>query len=447
MTKRWAAWRGQRSVASIALGLAAVIAFAVAYQWVKPPPPRHIAVATGRADGAYYRFAEQYRARLAREGIDLDIRETSGSVENIALLKDPRSGIDVAFVQGGTGGAAATDSLWSLASLYFEPLWVFTPAAGAPADLRELRGRRLAVGPEGSGTREVALKLLAAQGIDNRAARLTPLTGGDAVRALRQREVDAVFLIAAPGSPAITEMLGKPGFALLSFPRADAYTKRFPFLTKLVLPAGALSLEKDMPPRDTVLLAPAATLAVRGDFHPALVDLVLSVAESIHGQGGLFAEARQFPSPDHLEFPLMSEAQRYHKSGPPFLARYLPFWAATLVDRMKVLLVPLLVFVPLVRLVPGIIDWRIKSKITRRYRDVVEVDQELAGGPSPAQCGALLARLDRIEADVRALRVPLSYSDAYYNLQVHLELVRRHVEETQQAGTAPAAHPLDQDPS
>ena len=143
----------------------------------------------------------------------------------------------------------------------------------------------------------------------------------------------------------------------------------------------------------------------------------------------------------------MSEAQRYHKSGPPFLARYLPFWAATLVDRMKVLLVPLLVFVPLVRLVPGIIDWRIKSKITRRYRDVVEVDQELTGGPSPAQCGALLARLDRIEADVRALRVPLSYSDAYYNLQVHLELVRRHVEETQQAGTAPAAHPPDQDPS
>ena len=302
------------------LALAAVIAFVVAFQWVKPAPPRHIVVATGRSDGAYYRFAEQYRAQFARAGIDLEVRETSGSVENIALLKDPKSGVDLAFVQGGAGGAAPTESLRSLASLYFEPLWVFAPAARGPTDLRELHGRRLAVGPEGSGTRAVALALLAVHGIDGESARLSPLTGLDAVRALRRREMDAVFLVAAPGSPTVTEMLGTPGVALLSLARADAYAKRFPFLTKLVLPAGALNLAADLPPRDTVLLAPAATLVVRADFHPALVDLVLATAETIHGQRGLFEEARQFPSPDHLEFPLMSEAERYHKSGPPFLA-------------------------------------------------------------------------------------------------------------------------------
>jgi TRAP transporter TAXI family solute receptor len=439
MTK-WQAWRERLSVGMVGLWLAALIAFVVAFQWVKPPPPRHIVVATGRADGAYYKFAGQYRARFAREGIDLEIRETSGSVENIALLKDPASGVDLAFVQGGTGAAAGTDPLWSLASLYFEPLWVFTPAARAQADLREMRGRRLAVGPEGSGTRAVALRLLAAHGVDGQSADLHPATGGDAIRALRQREVDAVFLIAGPGSPTVMELLGMRDVALLSFPRADAYTKQFPFLTKLVLPAGALSLRTDLPPRDTVLLAPAATLAVRADFHPALVDLVLTVAAAIHGQRGLFEEARQFPSPDHLEFPLMSEARRFHQSGPPFLARYLPFWAATLVDRMKVLLLPLFVFVPLVRLVPEIIEWRVRSKIFSRYRDVVDVDHGLARHPSSTECDALLARLDHIEEDVRALRVPLSYSDAYYNLQVHLELVRRRVQETRQAGAPLAPH-------
>jgi TRAP transporter TAXI family solute receptor len=430
------AWREQLPVIGPAVILAG-FAFIVAFQWVKPAPPSRVTVATGRADGAYYRFAQQYRARLAREGITLDIRETSGSVENIALLSDRRSGVDLAFVQGGSGAAAAPDGLRSLASLYFEPLWVFTRAAApGSTDLRGLRGRRLAIGPEGSGTRAIAVTLLSANGIDGQAARLLPITGIDAVRALRRGDVDAVFLVAGPESPSVTEMLATPGVALLDFPRADAYTKRFPFLSKLVLPAGVLSLQTDLPRHDTVLLAPAATLIVRSDFHPALVDLVLATAAAIHGRRGLFEDARQFPSPEHLEFPLMSEAERYHRSGPPFLARYLPFWAATLIDRVKVLVLPLLVLVPIARLVPPAFRWRVRSRILSRYRDVVAVDQVLARRPAPTECDTLLARLDHIEDDIRALRVPLGYTDAYYNLRLHLELVRRRVEELRQAGAA-----------
>lgn len=437
MRWRWA-WREQLSVAAPAV-VAAVVAFVVAVQWVKPAPPSRVVIATGRADGAYYRFAQQYAARLAREGITLEIRETSGSVENIRLLENPASGVDLGFVQGGTGDGAKTDTLVSLASLYFEPLWVFSRAAPGPTDLRGLRGRRLAVGPEGSGTRAVALTLLAANGVTEANARLLPVTGMDAVQELRRGTVDTVFLVAAPGSPTVSEMLRTPGIALLSFPRADAYTKRFPFLTKLVLPAGGLSLEANRPPRETVLLAPAATLVVRADFHPALVDLVLVTAAAVHGQRGLFEAAQQFPSPDHLEFPLMGEAGRYHRSGPPLLTRYLPFWAATLVDRVKVLVLPLLVLVPLARLVPPAYRWRIRSKIIKRYRDVVEVDQLLTRRPSPSECAELLGQLDRIEDEVRGLRIPLGHADAHYHLRLHLDLVRRRVQEMQQAGTTAAA--------
>jgi len=433
--RRWA-WREQLTVVGPAT-IAVVVAFVVAFQWVKPAPPSRVVVATGRADGAYYQYAQQYRTRLARENVTLEIRETSGSVENIRLLEDPGSGVDVAFVQGGTGGASTAGTLGSLASLYFEPLWVFSRTAPGPNDLRELRGRRLAVGPEGSGTRAVALTLLAANGITGTTARLLPLTGLDAVHALRRGAVDTVFLIAAPGSPTVKEMLGTPGIALLGFPRADAYTKRFPFLTKLVLPAGGLSLEENLPPRETALLAPAATLVVRADFHPALVDLVLATAAAIHGGRGLFEAPKQFPSPDHLEFPLMREAERYHTSGPPFLARYLPFWAATLADRVKVLILPLLVLVPLARVVPPAYRWRVRSKIIKRYRDVVEVDQALTRRPSPTECDALLDHLDRIEDDVRGLRVPLGYADAHYHLRLHLDLVRRRVQERRQAGATP----------
>jgi TRAP-type uncharacterized transport system substrate-binding protein len=431
MKWRWA-WREQLSVVGPAVVLA-IVAFVVAFQWVKPAPPSRVVIATGRSDGAYHHFAQQYRERLARERITLEIRETSGSVENIRLLEDPTSGVDIAFVQGGTGGAAKTDGLVSLASLYFEPLWVFSRTAPGPSDLRAMRDRRIAVGPEASGTRAVAQTLLAANGITEATARFSPLTGIDAVLALRRGEVDTVFLIASPDSATVKEMLRSPRIALLSFPRADAYTKRFPFLTKLVLPAGGLSLEANRPPRDTVLLAPAASLVVRRDFHPALVDLLLVTAASVHGRRGLFEVPQQFPSPDHLDFPLMNEAQRYYRSGPPFLARFLPFWAATLVDRIKVLVLPLLVLVPLARMVFPAYRWRIRSKIVKKYRDVVDVDQALTPRLTAAECDGLLERLDRIEEAVRALRVPLGYADAHYHLRLHLDLVRAKVKEARAA--------------
>ena len=434
---RWRlAWK-EPLIVAVPATIVIALAFVLALQWVKPAPPSRVVIATGRPDGAYYHFAEQYRARLARQGITLDVRETSGSVENVRLVEDPRNGVDLAFVQGGAGGGTKSEKLVSLASLYFEPLWVFSRGAPGPTDLRGLRGRRLAIGPEGSGTRAVALALLEANGITETTARLSPLTGMDAVHALRRDAVDTVFLVAGPGSPSVMEMLRIPGVVLLSFPRADAYTKRFPFLTKLVLPAGALSLEANLPPAETVLVAPAATLVVRTDFHPALVDLFLVTTAAVHGRRALFEAPKQFPSPDHLEFPLMGEAERYHRSGPPFLARYLPFWAATLVDRVKVLLLPLLVLVPVVRLAPAVYHWRVRSKIITRYRDIVDVDHRVARRPPPAECVELLAELDRIEDEVRQLRVPLGYADAHYHLRLHLDLVRRRVQECQQAGSVP----------
>lgn len=431
--RRWV-WRDQLAVLVPAVLLVAV-AFVVALQWVKPAPPSRVVIATGRTDGAYYGFAQQYRERLAREGIALEVRATTGSVENVRLLQDSAAGVDLAFVQGGTGASAKTRSLVSLASLYFEPLWVFSRVNPGPTDLRELRGRRLAVGPEGSGTRALALTLLAANGIMDATARILPLTGMDAVQALRAGTIDTVFLVAGPGSPAVREMLRTPGIALLGFPRADGYTKHFPFLTKLVLPAGGLSLEENLPPRESFMLAPAATLVARDDFHPALVDLFLVTAAAVHGRRGLFEASRQFPSAEHLEFPLMREAERFHKSGPPLLARFLPFWGATLVDRVKVLVLPLLVLLPIARLLPHVYRWRVRSRIMKRYRDVVEADQLLGHGPSPAECADLLARLDQIEQEVRGLKVPLGYADAHYHLRLHVDLVRRRVQELTQAGT------------
>ncbi|HYL79640.1 MAG TPA: TAXI family TRAP transporter solute-binding subunit, partial [Candidatus Acidoferrum sp.] len=341
-----------------------LVGFVVAFHFVKPAPPTRLVIATGRTDGAYYQFALRYRALLARRGIRLEVRETSGSVENIQLLEDPSKGVDVAFVQGGTGGTARSGNLVSLASLYFEPLWVFTRASQRAEDMSGLRGRRLAVGPEGSGTRAMAELLLGANGIPADSKLLLPLAGLEAVRALKAGGVDAAFFVASPQASILREAARLQGVSLMSFQRADAYTRLYPFLTKLNLPQGTLSLQDDLPPRDTLLLAPAASLVVRDDFHPALVDLLLGAATEVHAGAGMFERALQFPSADYLEFPLSSEARRYLRTGPSFLARYLPFWAATLVDRMKVLLLPLITLLfPLFKVVPPTYRWRVRAKI------------------------------------------------------------------------------------
>jgi TRAP transporter TAXI family solute receptor len=406
----------------------AIAAFVVAISFVKPAPPRRIVMATGRPDGAYHQYGLRYQAELAREGIRVELRATSGSVENVRLLADPASGVDVAFVQGGVRGPGPAPELFALGSLYFEPLWIFSRTGARTDDMLGLRGKRLAVGPEGSGTRALIDLLLSANGIRPDSLTLSPLTGLDAVRALRAGAVDVAALVASPESSALREAAGAPEITLMSFPRAEAYSRLYPFLSRLVLPEGALNLERDVPPRDVVLLAAATSLVVRPDFHPALSDLLLVAATRLHSRAGVFERPRQFPSPDFTDFPVSDEAARFYRNGPPFLARYLPFWAASLVDRMKIMLLPLLALLfPLFKIVPPTYRWRIRRKIFKWYREVQTADMALAQSQSVESLDRILARLDAAEHEMRQINIPLGYSDAHYHLRVHFDMVRAKV--------------------
>jgi TRAP transporter TAXI family solute receptor len=425
----WRHWRlrDHLLVFGPALVLTAV-AFVVAISFVEPAPPRRIVLATGRPDGAYHQFGLRYQAELAREGITVELRATSGSVENVRLLADPTGGVDVAFVQGGVGARAPDTGLVALGSLYFEPLWVFIRGAGRSDDIRGLRGLRVAVGPPDSGTRALVDLLLRANGIGTATATLVPLTGLDAVRALRAGEVDAAAFVASPESATVREAAATPDATVVSFPRADAYTRLFPFLSRLTLPEGTLSLERDIPRREVFLISPTASLVVRPDFHPALSDLLLVSATKIHGRAGVFERARQFPSPDFTDFPLSEEAQRFHRSGPPFLARYLPFWAATLVDRLKIMLLPLVALLfPLFKIAPPIYRWRTRRKIYRWYGQVQAADVALCQ-PQPAEeLDRLLASLDHVEHQVRQIPIPPAHSESHFQLRAHIDLVRAKI--------------------
>jgi len=417
-------WKDQLRIYGPA-ALLVLIAFSVAYQFIKPAPPDRVVMAAGEIGGAYYEFARRYQAYLAAEGIELEILTTAGSLANLQQLRSGEA--DIGFLQGGVAEIGADEQLEGLASLYFEPLWLFHRRGAGLDRLKALRNQRVAIGVEGSGTRALVERLLADNGLTGGYEDMA-MGGEAAAAALREGRIDAAFFVAAATAPLVKDLLVAPGIHPASFERADAYQRRYRYLSRLTLPEGAMDLENNIPERNIELLAPAATLVASPDLHPALVDLLLLAARNVHGAGGWFEDADRFPSAEYLELPLNAEAERFFQHGPPFLQRYLPFWAASLIDRLKVMLLPLVVLlIPMLKIMPPIYTWRMRSRIYRWYRELEEVDDLLGVDGDTAQRQSAGEELDRIEREVRHISVPASFAGQLYHLRQHVEWVRRRV--------------------
>jgi len=397
------------------------------YQFVEPAPPDRLRIAAGSPQGAYHAFAVELAEAFASENITLEVLETEGSVDNLARLEAGE--VEIAFVQSGLADAADHPDLEGLASLYFEPLWVFSTRAPPPERIADLAGLRVAVGPEGSGTRRVALQLLATNGIESDALTLEPTSGPEAVEALLAGRLDAAFTISSAEGAMVRSLLGADGVTLMDFARAEAYARRYPFFTSLTLPAGVIDLARDLPRRDVTLVAVAATLVAHEDLHPALADLALQAAGRVSARSTLFSDARRFPSADFLDFSPSDEASRYYKYGVPFLQRYLPFWAANLIDRLKLLALPLVaLLLPLSRLLPPAYRWSVRKKVFRWYREVQRIDLRASDDTRRPSLEACLAELERIEDDAREVEVPLAYAHELYALRQHIDLLTLQIE-------------------
>lgn len=439
-----------RDFLKVYLPIALIVAagFFVAYRLVDPAPSSTLRIATGSPDGAYAAAAERYKAILARDGVTLDIVHTAGAIENLKLLSDPDSGIDLAFVQGGTGSPEATPDLVSLASVFFEPLWIFVRSERAPRTLTELAGKRVAVGVEGSGTRTLALELLGSSGVFERATQIADIGGNEAVQALLKGEVDAAFFVTGRPTPMLSPLLGARGIRILNLQYAEAYKFRHQYLTSVTLPAGVIGLDPPVPAQDVALLAPAAALVTRDGMHPALIDLILGAAKEVHGRRQLFSRRGDFPSPAYLDFPLERQAQRYLESGPSLLRRYLPFRVAGFVERLWVLVLPLLTLaIPLMRIAPPAYRWQVRRKIYRWYKYLRRIEDSMWTIKDASAKAALLERLNMMERDVGRVGVPLSYAEQLYHLRLHIEFLRQRIEAWRRPMEAPAAAALPPQPA
>jgi TRAP-type uncharacterized transport system substrate-binding protein len=407
-----------------------VAGFWAASRFIQPAPPDTLVLSSGADGGAYQRFAAHYTDVLSCYGVRLVEQPSGGSIDNINRLRDPESEVDAAFFQAGTAEPLEADELLSLGAFYYEPLWVFYRAGLGHLDrVQQLKGRRIAVGGSGSGSRHLALEMLEASGIDAGSARLVEAGGMELVEKFNKGQIDAAFVVGPTQSAAVWMLLFADGVKLMSLTHADAYTRRFPYLNKVVLPRGAVDVGREVPPADVTMVASTATLLVRDGTHPALIDLLMQAATEVHGGPGVFQKPGEFPRPSAVDFPLSKEAQRYYKSGKPFLQRYLPFWAATLIDRLVVMIIPVVALLfPILRFAPALYGWRVRSRIYRRYGELKFLEAEVERNSAKHTREEWLGRLDKIESDVHHLPTPLAFSDMLYTLRSHIELVREKVE-------------------
>ena len=405
-----------------AIFLVVAIGFFVTYQFVEPPPPKSVRIATGGKSGAYYAYAQRYAALLAKDGISLEVVATAGSVENLELLRGGK--VALAFAQGGSAVTADNESLQSLGSLYLEPVWIFTNKNGAIDRLGELWGKRIAVGPPGSGTRLLAEQVLAADGVTQTNATFIDDGAAEVVAGMREGKIDAGFFVASPQAASIGELLNRPEMTLFNFTRGAAFVHKFPYLSVVSLSEGVLDLERNLPPRDTNLMAVAANLVARQDLNTNLIPALMKAVVQVHRQAGVFEKPGQFPSADLSDLPVSSDARHYITNGPSFLFRWLPYTAAVYLDRLKIMLLPFIaLMIPLFRFAPMLYRWHIRSRIYRWYGDVRDIDIQLQESDGGEVAQAAVARLKELEKEVASVSVPLSYTGELYNLRLHIRLL------------------------
>jgi len=388
-------------------------------------PGRDLAIATGPPGSAYARFAEEYRDSLARDGIRVRLVTTNGAVENLERLRDPKSGISAGFAQAGTTSEQESPQLVSLGTVFEEPLWVFCRCTDIVAFIRERPDMRIAIGPVGSATRPLALRLLSLFGIDLNRLQLRDDSSGQSAEKLVAGELDATVILSAWESPAVQKLLREPGIELIGMRRADAYVALQPNFTKLVLPEGVADLREDRPPANVTMIASKASLVVRADLHPALQYLLLRAAIEAHAAPGVFQKSGEFPAPEVIDLPISEEARHMYKSGPSILQRTLPFWLAELVQRLLVIILPIAgILYPLWSLLPKVYRWQMQGRIYRLYGELRVFEMLLRDNKDPDSRARLLAGIEDLERRVLDLRIPKAFSEMSFNLRAHVRALR-----------------------
>jgi TRAP transporter TAXI family solute receptor len=419
---RWQLLKGLAAV----VGIVSTISLALIY--FIPAPPSTVTMATAFKGSSFEYYGRRYREIFARSHVQLDLRETDGAVENVELLQDPKSGIQIAFVQGGVSNGEHSPGVLSLGTVYNNPFWIFY-SSDAPFDrLSQLKGKRIAVGPVGSGTRLSAEQILGKGGVNSTTATLLPFGGTAAVTALNDGKVDVVWIAGAPDATAVHSLLRNPNIRLMSFPMAEAFTRIFPELVRLALPQGVIEIDQIIPPNDVVIIGTTAKVLVRSDLHPRIVELLLQTMVEVHSGSNIFQRSGEFPNSTDPEYPVAPAATDFYKTGPSLMERLLPLWLSVHVQRAIALLVAgIAIGLPLFHFLPMIYQWIARRRLIYWYGKLKALEASFDDDPNDKYFPEKKIEIERIEDAVSHIRFPLTFTDQLYNLRSHIDIVRRKI--------------------
>jgi len=391
-----------------------------------PAPPSTVTMGTGNKGTTFEYTGQRYRDIFARSHVELKLRETDGALDNIKLLKDPNSGVQIALVFGGI--SEPVPGVLSLGNVYTNPFWIFYSSDEPLERLSQLKGKRIAVGPVGSGTRFAAERLLGRSGIDSTAATLLPFGGAAAAAALNEGKVDVVWTAGPPDAPTVNSLLRNPKVRLMSFPMAEAFTRVFPDLVRLVLPQGVIDLNSITPPNDVVLIGNTAKVLVRNDLHPQIVQLLLQTMVEAHSGANIFQRVGEFPNAADPEYPVAPAASDFYKSGPSLTQRYLPLWLSVHAQRaIAVLVAGLAIGLPTFRFLPVFYQWVMRRRLMYWYAKLKALEASFDFNANAISLPETKIEIERIEDAVSHIQFPLTFTDQLYNLRSHIDIVRRKI--------------------
>jgi TRAP-type uncharacterized transport system substrate-binding protein len=422
----------------VTLCLLAAIWLALAY--FIPAPPSKITIATGIKGTTFQYFGERYREKFARAGVKVELRETAGGFENSKLLQDPNSGVDIAMVSGGVSDGSQSPNVLSAGMMFAAPSWLFYSSAETLDDLPQLKGKRIAIGPEGSGVRHTAERILGKANVTSKTATLLPYAGDAAVDALNDGRADAVFIASGPEAPAIKALLKNPRVRLMDISTADAFTRIFPSVYRFVLPKGAIEMDPPNPPNDVTLIGEPGKVLFRDSLHPAIIQLLAKTMKEEHDKVGLLQRIGDFPTSVDPEYPMSQIVVDYYKNGPSFLQGYLPFWMTIYAQRLIAFLVAALaIILPVFSFAPRIYGWFVQDQLRKLYRRLRRVENALQAKLTGSQIDALQSEL--AEIDRAAAGISMRNSDLYFMLRYHLDRAGARLAEANQNAAISSSPP------
>jgi TRAP-type uncharacterized transport system substrate-binding protein len=418
-------WQLLRILAAI-ICVVGVVSLALVY--FIPAPPSKVVMATAFRGASFEYYGRQYRDIFARSRVTLELRETAGAVENVKLLLDPKSDVDIAFVTGGVSDGKRAPGLLSLGTAYNQPFWIFYISDEKLERLSQLKGKRIAMGPDGSATHLSGEKILGKGGINPQTATLLPFAGNAAVTALQDGKVDAVWIIGAPDATAVKSLLGARNVKLLGFPMAEAFTRIYPDLISLTLPKGIIDIDGAVPANDVPLIGTTVKVLVRSDVHPEIVQLLLQTMVETHRGPEIFQRPGEFPNGMDAEYPVAQTAVDFYKNGPSFMQRHLPLWLTVHVQRAIAVAVAFVaVGVPLFHYLPLLYKWNAHRRLIYWYGQLKALEASFDTAASGRHLAEKQAEIERIEDAVSRIRFPLTFTDQLYELRSHIDIVRRRI--------------------